>query len=183
MNEKEIAQKAEELTSKLETGSNCALSAELNKMSPQDRVALARAMDALNFQHRMDQKNPNRASIPDLCISIGASGGKEELLDIQLKTNAPGGKGKARFQDVFDREPEYDLKNYHKGTTMYAVANRGDSVLQSDFYGKKDGTLIIENPYPQATEKTRYKKADDVSWEATVNGAKTTVYKDGRRVS
>jgi hypothetical protein len=181
MNEKEVARKAEELTSKIESGSTCPLSAELNKMSAEDRIAVARAMDALNFKHRMDQSNPNRSSIPDICISIGSKDGKEELLDMQAKISAPGGKGKPQYKDIFDREPEYDLKNYHKGTTMYAVARRGDDVLQSDFYGRKDGTLIIENPYPQQSETTRYKKADDVKWEATVNGVKTTVYKDGRR--
>lgn len=79
MDKQEIENRADKLVSQVEKGETDGLEKELNSMNPADRLAVARAMDRINDQHR--QAN---SSLPDLVLDVQKDKfGHEYLADIQ----------------------------------------------------------------------------------------------------
>jgi hypothetical protein len=166
MNEKEIQRKAEDLVSQVEKGSNNSLSDELNNLSPQDRLAVAREMDKINFEHRLQNRN-----LPDIQIGVGSSGHEASLLDMRIRK---AGKD----TDIYNPKTETD-KSLYKGASAYMC---DDNVLQ--LWGFPDGKMILEYPYSQGrrTVTDNVRLPADVAWTAVVDGVQVVKHKDGRVV-
>jgi hypothetical protein len=116
MADKDITEKAEQLVTKAESGDKSGLTEELNNMTIEDRLAVAREMDRLNDDHR--KSNP---SLPDIELTTNSdAAGREHLQDIQANTRTErsylnparwfGDTHSSSRQDVYD-PPKGELGN------------------------------------------------------------------------
>jgi hypothetical protein len=80
MDEWEIQKKAEDVVGKAEQGDLGPLREELSSMSPQDRLALARAAEQINERHRASNQD-----LPDIQIDVQKDWeGKDYLNDVTV---------------------------------------------------------------------------------------------------
>jgi hypothetical protein len=87
---------AEKLVCRLEGGDTRSLSEELNSMSMQDRLSVAKTMDELNDKHRRRD-----IRLPDLVLKVSDDGGQERLLNILLFETFANGSG-MKISDIYD---------------------------------------------------------------------------------
>lgn len=114
MNEREIEQRAENLVSRAESGDKDGLSAELNSMTMEDRLSVARQMDRLNEQRRASDPH-----LPDIEINVTTdSGGRAHLSDINLLEERAWYNPARWFGDDFSREDVYDPPGDELGSGM-----------------------------------------------------------------
>ena len=92
-NHEELRLQAESLTSQAESGAS--VSAELNAMPFQDRLQVAKIMDAINARH-----SAQNANLPDLELTTSSDGVQDHLTDI--KATKSGWFGTKDSKDVYD---------------------------------------------------------------------------------
>lgn len=106
MDRNQVEQKAKELVDLAEGGDKFALTLELNRMDPQDRLAVAREMDRLNEQRRSSDPD-----LPDIEITTSPSefpGGPHELSDLQIKEERAWYNPLRWFGDKYAHTDVYD---------------------------------------------------------------------------
>jgi hypothetical protein len=114
MNQREIEQRAEDLVGRAESGDKDGLSAELNSMTMEDRLAVAREMDRLNEERRAS--NPG---LPDIEINVTTdTGGREHLADVNVLEERSWYNPARWFGDKFSREDVYDPPGDELGSGM-----------------------------------------------------------------
>ncbi|HEY9871280.1 MAG TPA: hypothetical protein V6D08_19120 [Candidatus Obscuribacterales bacterium] len=120
MDKREIDNKAEELVTKAEAGDKNALTGELNAMSIEDRIAVAREMDRLNAERRK-----SNADLPDIEVFITTDAGRRQhLSDIQIKSERAW-YNPLRLFDQFSRTDVYDPPRSELGSGMLNQAVDG----------------------------------------------------------
>jgi hypothetical protein len=135
MDEREVAERAEDLVAKAEAGDKSALTEELNQMTIEDRLAVVRQMDQINAQHRQD--NPN---LPDLQFGTTAdAAGREHLSDVQMVTQNDSKawyKPWTWFQaseyktDVYDPPKEGTVGNGMLGQAVDGILSRNRQLAE-----------------------------------------------------
>lgn len=120
-NNNEITEKAESLVQKAESGDKSGLSEELNSMTIEDRLAVAREMDRINAEHRK-----TNSDLPDIELTTNTdAGGREHLQDIQMKTEKAWYNPANLWTDGFNRKDVYDPPKGELGNGLLQQAADG----------------------------------------------------------
>ncbi len=114
MNQNEIDQRAEDLTSRVESGNTDGLSEELNSMTIEDRLSVARKMDEINEQHRA-----SNSDLPDIeIVTTDGIGGSEHLSEVNLREERGWYNPAKWFGDSRSSEDIYDPPAGELGSGM-----------------------------------------------------------------
>jgi len=122
----EIANKAEDLVTKIESGDKSSLSEQLNSMTIEDRLAVVKEMDRINAEHRAS--NPN---LPDIVVETNTdAANREHLQDIHIaqKTGERSWYNPMRWisgKDLIDDTDVYDAPKSNLGNGMLQQAADG----------------------------------------------------------